>query len=195
MREMGLVDITEVDSTIQVRLMYATEDNFMHRILYPNIHKAFMLPELAEKLKKAQSQLRATHPGWSLIVYDAARPLSVQRVMWAEAQKSGFTHYVANPDNAQGMHNYAAAVDVSIENENGTAIDMGTPFDWFGEEAHITEEERLVSEGKITQAQMENRRLLRKIMTDNGMLTIRSEWWHFEMVRATRAQSTLEVIP
>ena len=50
MRAAGLVDIHDVDSSIAVQLIYTGPYNFMGRPLYHGFTKAFMLPELAEKL-------------------------------------------------------------------------------------------------------------------------------------------------
>lgn len=194
MREMGLVDIQEMDSTIQVALMYATADNFMKKVLYPDIHKAFVLPELATKLVNAQKELQMLHPGYRFIIYDAARPISVQREMWEMAKATGNTQYVANPLENNGLHNYAAAVDITILDENGTPLPMGSPFDWFGPESHTTNEAQLVADGKITKEELANRLLLRKLMTDNGLLSITTEWWHFEMMRAKDAKVKLKIV-
>ena len=153
-----------------------------------------MLPVVADKLKRAQEQLKAQHPDYSLMVYDAARPLSVQWDMWEVAKATNTTYYVADPNKAQGLHNYGAAVDITIVDGQGEPISMGTPFDWFGEEAHITHEDSLVQSGAISQQELDNRLLLRKLMTDNGMLTIRSEWWHFELMRGPEAQATLKIV-
>ncbi len=76
--DFGLVDIAEVDSTIGVELVYATPDNFLGHVLYPEIHHAFAIPEMAQKLAKAQQRLKAIDPDLSLLIYDAARPLCVQ---------------------------------------------------------------------------------------------------------------------
>ena len=65
---------------------------------------------------------------------------------------------------------------------------MGTPFDTFTAEAHITGEKQLVKRGRITLQAMNNRRLLRKVLTDNGFLTYSREWWHFEYCRASKAR-------
>lgn len=194
MRALGLVDIQEIEPTIQVHLVYSTPDNFTHTILYKDIHKAFMLPVVADILKRAQAQLKAQHPDYSLLVYDAARPLSVQWDMWEVATATNTTYYVADPRKAQGLHNYGAAVDITIVDGRGDPISMGTPFDWFGVEAHITNEDSLVKSGAISQQELDNRLLLRKLMTDNGMLTIRSEWWHFELMRGPEAQATLKLV-
>ncbi len=47
--------------------------------------------------------------------------------------------YLAGPDELS-LHNYGAAVDVSIINENGVLLDLGTPFDYFGCLARPTHE-------------------------------------------------------
>ena len=68
MRAMGLVDIHDLDSTIAVDLIYAKPYNFMGRVLYHNVNKAFMLPETAEKLVKANKLLKSIRPDLNLIV-------------------------------------------------------------------------------------------------------------------------------
>ncbi|MFQ8826672.1 MAG: M15 family metallopeptidase [Alistipes sp.] len=61
----------------------------------------------------------------------------------------------------------------------GTApLPMGTPFDYFGQEAHIDREDELVAQGRITQQELDNRLLLRKVMRQAGFRPLRSEWWH-----------------
>ena len=82
MRQLGLVDIGEVDPTIAVHLVYATSDNFVGKVLYRDILKAFLLPEAAERLAEAQRKLKLLRPELSLLVYDAARPMKVQQEMW-----------------------------------------------------------------------------------------------------------------
>ena len=54
MRQLGLVDIGEVDPTIAVHLVYATSDNFVGKVLYRDIRKAFLLPEAAGRLAEAK---------------------------------------------------------------------------------------------------------------------------------------------
>lgn len=82
MRAAGLVDIHDLDSAFAVHLVYATPYNFTGRVLYADLHKAFLLPELAERLVKANRRLRSIRPDLNLLIYDAARPLAVQRTMW-----------------------------------------------------------------------------------------------------------------
>jgi D-alanyl-D-alanine dipeptidase len=62
MRQLGLVDIGEVDPTIAVHLVYATSDNFAGKVLYQDIRKAFLLPEAAGRLAEAQRKLKLLRP-------------------------------------------------------------------------------------------------------------------------------------
>ena len=84
--------------------------------------------------------------------------------------------YVSNPARGGGLHNYGMAVDISIVDAQGQPLPMGTPVDYLGKEAHITEEEQLVRTGKLTIHELENRRLLRKVMKEAGFRTLPSEW-------------------
>ncbi len=82
MKQYGLVDVQRIDPTIRVHLQYADSSNFMGERLYADLHRAYLLPAAAQALSAAQQELKKIHPGKSLIVYDAARPIAVQRKMW-----------------------------------------------------------------------------------------------------------------
>lgn len=192
--DFGLVDIAEVDSTIGVEIVYATPDNFLGHVLYPDIHHAFAIPAMAQKLVKAQQRLKAIRPDLSLLIYDAARPLSVQREMWESVKGTPNVSFVANPAKGRGMHNYGAAVDITIMDSTGTPLPMGSKHDYFGPEARIDHEAELVANGLITKEELENRKLLRRVMTESGFITCISEWWHFNHIPSIRAKSELKII-
>ncbi|MCC8144432.1 MAG: M15 family metallopeptidase [Tannerellaceae bacterium] len=172
MAEKGLVDISTLDPSIQVSLKYSTTDNFMGEQLYDGLTKAWLHPITAYMLAKAQLYLKQEYPVYSLLIYDAVRPISVQKKMWKLAQVTGKTNYVSNPANGGGLHNYGMAVDLTIVDGNGNPLPMGTPFDFFGDEAHINNEEQLVATGKITEEAYRNRQLLRRVMRQAGFRTI-----------------------
>ena len=94
--------------------------------------------------------------------------MSVQRKMWALVRGTDKVNYVSNPANGGGLHNYGMAVDVTILDKTGAPLPMGTPFDFFGEEAHTNNEEALLDAGKIDRTAYDNRRLLRRIMRNAG---------------------------
>lgn len=79
---LGFVNIAEADSSIAIDLMYTRADNFTGTILYEDLKEAYLHPDAMKSLKQAQRLLKERRPGYSLIVYDAARPLSVQQKMW-----------------------------------------------------------------------------------------------------------------
>lgn len=194
LREMGLVDVQELDATIGVHLVYATEENYMGEVLYRDLHKAFLLPEMAERVVRAQALLKAERPELSLMILDAARPLSIQRKMFHLVAGTPRNIYVSNPKHGPGLHNYGAAVDVTLVDTWGRLLDMGTEFDHFGPEAHTDNEALLVREGKISHEAFENRRLLRRVMKEAGLKPLRSEWWHFNLMSREQARQQLKPI-
>jgi D-alanyl-D-alanine dipeptidase len=99
-----LVEIRMVDSTILVELKYATADNFTGKILYEDLTRAYLQPEVAQMLLKAQRYVKEANPVLTLLIYDAARPMSVQRAMYEAVRNTPKRNYVANPDKT-GLHN------------------------------------------------------------------------------------------
>lgn len=189
----NLVNVSALDNSIRSELKYATTDNFTKTILYDTLLNIYLHPLAADKLIKAQKYLKTIHPDYSLLVYDAVRPLSVQKKMYKVVQNTPYAAYVANPTRT-GLHNYGMAVDLTICDKNGTPLDMGTPFDFFGSAAGINKEAELVQKGVLTNKQVQNRELLRKVMIHAGFKTIRGEWWHFNAVSITEARQSYKVI-
>lgn len=194
MRAAGLVDIHDLDSSLAVQLIYTGPFNFMGHQLYHGFSKAFMRPELAEKVVAAAKELKQIRPTANLVIYDAARPISIQKEMWDSVVGTPGEEFVANPYKGNGLHNYGAAVDVAIIDCTGNLFPMGSEYDFFGDEARTDIEAQLLKSGRITQREYENRLLLRKVMTDQGLMPIASEWWHFNLMSAAQARETLPVI-
>ncbi|MDU1890244.1 MAG: M15 family metallopeptidase [Dysgonomonas sp.] len=189
-----LTNVHNLDSTIRVDLKYASTDNFTKTILYDSLfNNIYLHPVAAVKLVKAQKYLKTFYPDYSLLVYDAVRPLNIQRKMYKVVQGTPYAIYVAEPTRT-GLHNYGMAVDLTICDKEGKALDMGTPFDFFGRAAGINREAELIQEGVLTKKQVQNRELLRKVMTYAGFLTIRGEWWHFNAVSLSEAKRLYNVI-
>lgn len=174
----GLVDIAAYDPSIAVSLAYSTTNNFLGRDVYGDLETCYLLPGAAAMLTNAQALLKKGYPGYSLIVYDGARPLSVQQEMWELVKDTSQKIYVADP--AKGsIHNYGAAVDLSIIGPDGVPLDMGTPFDSFSNLSQPQYEEKYLAEKLLTYTQYSNRLILREVMTGAGFKGIPNEWWHF----------------
>jgi D-alanyl-D-alanine dipeptidase len=187
----GLVDIQKRDPRIRVELKYSTNDNFFGFDAYGDLEKAYLQKDVAQKLVNAQEYLNTNMSGACLIIFDAARPRSVQQILW-NSLKMPFKEkikYVSNPK-LGSLHNFGAAVDLSIVDNNGKELDMGSPFDFLGELSYPESETKLIKEGKLTQQQLSNRKLLRRVMHKAGFFNIQTEWWHFNS--CTREQAMLK---
>lgn len=180
MERAGLVDVARLDTTLRVDLMYARADNFTGRVLYGDLTEAYLHPEAARALVEAQRLLRTIHPGYRLLVCDAARPMSVQQTMWEAVAGTPSENYVSNPANGGGTHNYGFAVDVTIYDlVRRDTIPMGVPVDHLFSESHIDREAELVRTGRISAEAKANRELLRYVMMQAGFHPLRTEYWHF----------------
>lgn len=191
----GLVDIRAVDSGIVVDLKYSTCENFLFMDVYGDLNKAYLQPDVAQKLEQAQLNLRSAYPYYSLLVFDAVRPRSIQRTMWdtIAVPPGERSKYVSNPQNGS-LHNFGAAVDLSIIDENGIELDMGTPYDYFGELAYPREEQRLLHEGRLSHLQLINRGILRDAMQRAGFSPISTEWWHFNSCSRNEAMLKYKIV-
>ena len=178
LHSLGLVNVQSLDSTIRVDLKYAGVNNFMGEDVYEGLVKCFLRPEAAAKLAHSNKLLKKIRPDLSLLVVDGLRPRRVQKIMWNLVKGTSMQNYVANP-RWGSMHNYGCAVDITIIDNNGNRLDMGTPVDYFGILAQIRHENEFLKSGKLTPEQIANRLLLRRVMTEAGFQTIPVEWWHF----------------
>ena len=58
--------------------------------------------------------------------------------------------------------------------QTGKEVDMGGPFDYFGELSHPDYK-------GISPEQYDNRMTLQQVMVRNGFEPINCEWWHFTL--------------
>lgn len=173
-----LVDVRTAvpDAVLDVR--YARTANFMGRAVYP-VPAAFLRRSTAAKLAKAAALLRAG--GRRLVVYDAYRPLSAQKLMWAAKPDR---RYVADP--ALGsVHNRGGAVDVGLADTDGRPVAMPTDFDDFGPRAAHG------AEG-VPAAAAAEARALKAAMSAAGFESLYDEWWHYSDP-AARAWPLLDI--
>ena len=194
LQKQGYINVKDVDSCIFVSLMYSRPDNFCNVVLYGDLKEAYLHPKAAEALKKAQRYLKTIRPELSLIVFDAARPMSIQQKMWDKVKNTSKYYYVSNPAHGGGMHNYGMAVDISLCKLNGDTINMGTKVDYMGDAAHIDNEAKLVVQHKIDEQALQNRRLLRRVMKHAGWRPLPTEWWHFNLCSRDEAKKYYQVI-
>lgn len=196
MESIGLVDIETLTDDIPVSLMYARDDNFTGKVLYKDLKRAYLHPEAAKALLKAQAELKKIRPDLSLKVYDAARPMSVQKIMHDVVAGTDKHIYVSNPAKGGGLHNYGLAVDVTLcDVATGDTLTMGTHIDYFGKRAQVRYEDQFLADSTLSQEAYQNRLLLRKVMVAAGYKVLLSEWWHFNFKTRDEAKANYKVIP
>ncbi len=192
----GLVNIHELDSSIRVDLRYADTSNFLHSGFYDGLKTAYLTCEAAIKLSNAQYYLKSLHPNYSLVIFDAARPLHIQQLMWDSLKMPAPKKYqYLSIPSEPSLHNYACAVDVSIlDLTTGSLLDMGSEYDHFGKLSEPMKEKVLLKSGELSEVAYKNRLLLRKVMGTAKYKAITTEWWHFSICTKPEAQQRFELI-
>ena len=162
----GLPLVPVSHPAITADLAYATVRNFTGRVLYAEA-LALLRPEAARALYAAAGDFAAQ--GLRIILLDAYRPVSVQRMLWAVRPDPD---YVADP--AVGSdHSRGTAVDLTLADANGV-LDMGTDFDAAVVQSHHGRDD-------IAPEAIANRLILRRGMEAAGFLTNPLEWWHYAL--------------
>jgi len=160
-------ELTTADSMI-IDLRYATKNNFTNQQVY-DCARCFLRPEVAHRIRRINFHLQRKY-NWRLKLFDCYRPRPYQQRLWDIVPNP---IYVSDPKKGS-MHNRGAAVDLTIVDEKGVPLDMGTEFDHFGRRAHTDFME-------LSDTILSNRKILQDIMIGNGFKGIQSEWWHFSI--------------
>lgn len=146
---------------------------------------------------------QALPTGYKLKIFDAWRPAAVQAsLFWnyyhtLEATHPDWDHeqlmqatrcFVSFPseDPLQPfVHATGGAVDLTIVDGRGNALDMGTDFDDFTEAAHTA-----AFETTGDPAVRDNRRILYNLMIAAGFTSYPYEWWHYDFGDRFWAEAT-----
>ncbi len=171
--ETNLVNIETLSSKFLLDIRYATTNNFLEEELY-ECEVCYLLPEVAEAINNVNYYF--CDRGYIILFYDCYRPLSVQKKMWAKVPNP---IYIANPTRGSA-HNRGIAVDLTLVKKDGTALDMGTDYDFFGRKSHT-------DNFNLPKEVLENRKLLQDGLKAFGFATIQSEWWHFSYPKKSNA--------
>lgn len=157
-------ELTAEDGYI-IDIKYATTDNFVNEAVYP-CGRCFLKPDAAKALSRIREKLKTE--GYRLKLFDCYRPKHVQEKLWKKVPNP---NYVAPPSEGS-MHNRGTAVDLTLTDASGKELNMGTPYDFFGSEAHH-------DYSSLPKEVLNRRKKLKHIMEANGFASIRTEWWHY----------------
>ncbi|MFN8607865.1 MAG: M15 family metallopeptidase [Vulcanimicrobiota bacterium] len=164
-----LVELTRVVPDIRLEVRYATKNNFMKKVLYPQ-PRIFVRREVGEALGRVQKRL--SQRGLSLLVFDGYRPWRITKKMWDDTPPENHK-FVADP--AKGSkHNRGGAVDLTLMDvKSGKALEMTSAYDEFSPRAAY-------NYPGGSQRSHQNRDLLRTVMEAEGFQVLPHEWWHFD---------------
>jgi zinc D-Ala-D-Ala dipeptidase len=164
---MPLVSITPQDHNVTLDLAYGTADNFTGKPVYAKA--ACYLHKDAELLLNAAVRLAADQ-GLRIKIFDAFRPSEAQWILWNHTPDPDF---LADPRRGS-PHSRGVAIDLTLVDEAGKDLDMGTPFDAFTPLSHHANRD-------VSDEAARNRFLLLGLMTAAGWDFYSREWWHYQM--------------
>jgi len=168
----GFTDLREALPNACFSVGYHTPDNFTGAPL-PGYAApgAWLLDEPAAALARVEERVRKD--GWTLVIYDAYRPLrgTLAMVAWAKRTDQVVlldTGYIAR----RSGHNHGHTVDLGLATPGTCALpDMGTPWDTLDERSHLK---------NATGDALARRLLLAGAMRAEGFASYWKEWWHFQ---------------
>lgn len=185
----GFVELAEFYPDIILDMRYYTSYNFTgERVPGYYAPVALLTTEAAGALGAVSRDLMAR--GYRLVVMDAYRPQAAVDAFaeWTQdPEETSMKAYFYPHENKADLiekgyiaeksaHSRGSTVDVTLfDMSTGRLVDMGSPFDFFGEISHYD-----ATEG-LTREQIANRQLLREVMETYGFTGISTEWWHFTL--------------
>lgn len=182
----SFVYIQDVIPDVALEIRYAGQDNFVGDCIKGyDAPVAILSKRAAEALLLVQNEVKKE--GYSIKIFDAYRPqMAVDHfVKWSKDVKDTLmkaNYYPDIPKNrlfqlgyiaSRSGHTRGSTLDLTlIDNNNGLEIDMGSPYDFFGEISHH-------NTSKINEQQKKNRKYLMHIMMKYGFRPYPEEWWHY----------------
>lgn len=160
-------NIQHLDTSIETDIRYATDNNFVKEAIY-DCAACYLRPEVAKALVLVHQDLKEMGYG-GIKVFDCYRPRPYQQRLWDKVPDPRF---VSDPKKGSN-HTRGMAVDLTIIDTYEKNLNMGTDFDYFGEEAfhgHSAFEQSIIEK---------NRKLLINTMKRRGFKHLSTEWWHY----------------
>ncbi len=164
---MALTEITAADHGVVLEIAYATAANFTGRPVYAR-PACYLHPDAEAALRRAVALARPL--GLRLKIFDAFRPSEAQWALWNVRPDPEF---LADPRKGS-PHSRGVAVDLTLIDAQGRALDMGTDFDAFTPLSH----HGCVEVSAVAQR---NRFLLLGLMSAAGWDFYGNEWWHYQL--------------
>lgn len=160
--------ITEEQDSVVIEMAYATANNFTGTAVYSN-QDCYLHYAAARQLKRAVQLLAPLN--MQLKIWDAYRSRAAQAELFKIMPDPD---YVSDPETGICSHCRGVAIDVTVIDQHGRELNMGTGFDDFRPLAHHGNEQ-------ISEEAQRNRLLLAGVMGIAGFDSIDTEWWHYQL--------------
>lgn len=167
---MSLIEITPESHGVVLDIAYATPRNFTGRPVYAR-PACYLHADAAARLARAVTLARPL--GLRLKVFDGFRPSEAQWALWRFRPDPEF---LADPRRGS-PHSRGVAIDVTLIDGAGDALNMGTGFDEFSPRSHHADTE-------IEVPAQRNRFLLLGLMSAAGWDFYGNEWWHYQLFQS-----------
>ena len=164
---MPLVEITEKTHDVAIALAYASARNPTGKPVYRR-PRCFLHAEAEARFRRAVALARPL--GLRLKIFDAFRPTEAQWRLWNACPNPDF---LADP-RLGSPHSRGVAIDVTLLDDAGAELEMGTEFDAFTPLSFHANTE-------IPAAAQRNRLLLLGLMSAAGWDFYGNEWWHYQL--------------
>lgn len=175
MKIKDLIKITETEFNVKLDLRYATTNNVCNIKLY-SAPICYLHKDAAEALQSAIKI--AAKKNLRFKIFDGFRPIKVQQFMYEQFPDiDGTGGFVSNPLTGSTPHCRGVAVDLTLIDEDGNELEMGSDFDEFTDLAFHNCE-------RISPTAKKNRALLFDIMKEAGWDFYSKEWWHYQLFNA-----------
>lgn len=178
----SLVDLRTYVHDLIVNKPYATTANFTGKVVYPPSDKDLtgvckMKESAARRIETADRYLKVHgFPEWKLMAWDCYRPATAQTLLWnsygCASNPSKCSGYIAAP--GKSKHNVGYAIDLTLADAKGEALEMPTGYDNFSRSAHPA----TFTFGNNTG--QNHWYILNEAMTAAGCKVNPSEWWHYD---------------
>lgn len=162
---------------------------------YEGVSPYMLRQGVLEALKQAQQRLQVKQPGWQIKIFDAYRPVAVQQFMVEytfqilrqqlpneseEAIAQQVEQFWAQPSEnpeTPPPHSTGAAIDITLVNEQGETLDLGSEIDELSSRSYPDFYEDATTAWE--QVYQQRRDLLKAVMIEAGFRQHPQEWWHF----------------
>ncbi|WP_458627374.1 M15 family metallopeptidase [Winogradskyella sp. PC D3.3] len=184
----GFVYAKSMIPDLDVELRYFSQNNFVGDTIDGyNANRLILTTGAVEKLKRVQDELQSQN--LCLKIYDGYRPQRAVNhfIRWAKDLNDTINKQQFYPEvNKRNLfkagyiasrsgHSRGSTVDLTIiDGETGEPLDMGSPYDFFGEASWIAHD-------ALTVEQKKNRQLLQTVMLKHNFRNYPKEWWHFTL--------------